>query len=596
MKKTLLSKLFSLTVVGTSVCLLAALVPQASAETSGSSPILNANSNDTLIDSDGISHGAWIGVSDASGSGNYQSRKTGSAYSIIDIDNYSNLSETYTVTNTSSSDKSLNAVLTLPQYNKALLKPGSPVVKVDPSRATLSASGFEFDSGSNASNITMMYSPAAGAYNSYASYKSANKIDDLMALQFLGTLKPGEGFTLTIPLSLTNPSTVDVTETAGLPAIYDYLYSPTTSNTALSFAFRHKSLDKSGKPALANTGSYFGATYDKKSNTYTAVPEYVQDAIAKQDVSDIKVDNFGIGQWTNASVDPVLYTLGRYEVNLQRIKDSVKNVGYSVAVNQTTLKELDSYVYTAAGTTQIVNADGSPAKLDQNGIGTIYVQLRPVIVPSGKDAVIQQGGSVKSVETVPVKEILNHSEQNVLPALNDVTIDTSKVDNTKPGRYPITYTYVPDGVSYTGYVRVEAAPVSVFTVAFDSQGGSSVSPQQIKAGDSAKAPAAPTRDGYTFSGWSTSKEGGSNVFNFDTPIVKDLTLYAQWKSKGATDTKTPPVTPGASGTPAQSATAGKAHLAKTGAAVDALAVAVASLAVLSAALITIKRRKMHTER
>ena len=42
------------------------------------------------------------------------------------------------------------------------------------------------------------------------------------------------------------------------------------------------------------------------------------------------------------------------------------------------------------------------------------------------------------------------------------------------------------------------------------------------------APADPTRDGYTFVGWSNSSTGGS-IWDFATPVTSELTLYAQWQ-------------------------------------------------------------------
>ena len=45
-------------------------------------------------------------------------------------------------------------------------------------------------------------------------------------------------------------------------------------------------------------------------------------------------------------------------------------------------------------------------------------------------------------------------------------------------------------------------------------------------------PEDPTKEGYIFDDWYTSSNNGEtleSVFDFDTPIEKDLTLYAQWQ-------------------------------------------------------------------
>ena len=64
--------------------------------------------------------------------------------------------------------------------------------------------------------------------------------------------------------------------------------------------------------------------------------------------------------------------------------------------------------------------------------------------------------------------------------------------------------------------------------AFDTQGGSSVSPVYFMT--SFSLPAAPTRAGYAFNGWYAAASGGSPLSGTQTPpgTSGDLTLYAQW--------------------------------------------------------------------
>lgn len=66
-----------------------------------------------------------------------------------------------------------------------------------------------------------------------------------------------------------------------------------------------------------------------------------------------------------------------------------------------------------------------------------------------------------------------------------------------------------------------------YSVTFDPQGGSAVSGQTVSHGSTVTEPANPTRDGYRFDGW-TLNAGGTSPFTFSTPIVTDITLYAQW--------------------------------------------------------------------
>ena len=69
------------------------------------------------------------------------------------------------------------------------------------------------------------------------------------------------------------------------------------------------------------------------------------------------------------------------------------------------------------------------------------------------------------------------------------------------------------------------------TVTFNSNGGSAVTSQNVVYNTTAAAPADPTKNGYTFAGW-YSDSGLTTAFNFATPIIADITLYAKWTING----------------------------------------------------------------
>lgn len=69
---------------------------------------------------------------------------------------------------------------------------------------------------------------------------------------------------------------------------------------------------------------------------------------------------------------------------------------------------------------------------------------------------------------------------------------------------------------------------------FDSMGGSKVDTQRIKYNYTASEPDAPVRLGYTFTGWYTSN-ACSSLYEFNTPIIVDTTVYAGWTAN--TNTK-----------------------------------------------------------
>ena len=71
---------------------------------------------------------------------------------------------------------------------------------------------------------------------------------------------------------------------------------------------------------------------------------------------------------------------------------------------------------------------------------------------------------------------------------------------------------------------------TVYTVTFNSNGGSRVAMQEVHAGDKATVPTAPTKGGYTFEGWYLD-ENLTNKFDFDTVLTGDITLYANWTAE-----------------------------------------------------------------
>ena len=70
------------------------------------------------------------------------------------------------------------------------------------------------------------------------------------------------------------------------------------------------------------------------------------------------------------------------------------------------------------------------------------------------------------------------------------------------------------------------------TVTFDFDNGTETEAKPVENGNTIPKPTtAPTKKGYIFAGWYTKDESGKwadKAFNFDTPIMDDMTLYARW--------------------------------------------------------------------
>ncbi len=73
--------------------------------------------------------------------------------------------------------------------------------------------------------------------------------------------------------------------------------------------------------------------------------------------------------------------------------------------------------------------------------------------------------------------------------------------------------------------KEEIKEPSVFTITFNSDGGTSVASQSVTEGQKATAPANPAKNGYTFAGW----YNGNTKYDFNSAVTGNLTLTAKWE-------------------------------------------------------------------
>lgn len=85
------------------------------------------------------------------------------------------------------------------------------------------------------------------------------------------------------------------------------------------------------------------------------------------------------------------------------------------------------------------------------------------------------------------------------------------------------------------------AESGTFTVTFNSNGGSAVPSQTVKAGEKAVKPANPTKSGCTFSGW-YSDSALTTQYNFNSAVTANITLYAKWTTSSGGGGYVPPST------------------------------------------------------
>ncbi|QIK63683.1 hypothetical protein G7068_11150 [Leucobacter viscericola] len=98
---------------------------------------------------------------------------------------------------------------------------------------------------------------------------------------------------------------------------------------------------------------------------------------------------------------------------------------------------------------------------------------------------------------------------------------------TELGSFPITVART-DAYGNTitrAFTLLVAEKADTFTVKFDSSGGSAVQDiDGVEYGDSVAEPTAPTRAGYTFTGWTLDDA----AYDFSAPVTANITLTAKW--------------------------------------------------------------------
>ena len=126
-------------------------------------------------------------------------------------------------------------------------------------------------------------------------------------------------------------------------------------------------------------------------------------------------------------------------------------------------------------------------------------------------------------------------EKREVPVAKDGKV-TKPADPEKPGHDFVEWQLDGNGYDFSKQVTEnitlkakwnESKKETEYTVTFDSDGGTPVTPQVVKKGEKAEKPADPKKANYDFDGWYLKKV----PYDFNTPVTEDITLVAQWKEK-----------------------------------------------------------------
>ncbi|MCL1873997.1 MAG: InlB B-repeat-containing protein [Clostridiales bacterium] len=119
--------------------------------------------------------------------------------------------------------------------------------------------------------------------------------------------------------------------------------------------------------------------------------------------------------------------------------------------------------------------------------------------------------------------IVNYGQQVPKPA------DPVRAGYTFAGWLKGTTTYNFASAVTTSFTLKAKWTVNVYTVTFDSAGGTAKAAAKVNHGSLVKKPTNPTRTGFIFDGWYLGSS--STPYDFNTPIIGNITLSARWLPK-----------------------------------------------------------------
>lgn len=132
------------------------------------------------------------------------------------------------------------------------------------------------------------------------------------------------------------------------------------------------------------------------------------------------------------------------------------------------------------------------------------------------------------------KYVYDHKELACYNCINGIALSTSEsiydyvngLDNLNGKKRAYWTSLARERYNTTKLTALSERPT--VTVTFETNGGSTISPQTVHIGTKAIEPTPPTKTDYAFGGWYTDAEL-TTKYTFNEVVTSDITLYAKWK-------------------------------------------------------------------
>lgn len=133
------------------------------------------------------------------------------------------------------------------------------------------------------------------------------------------------------------------------------------------------------------------------------------------------------------------------------------------------------------------------------------------------------------------KYVYDHKELACYNCINGIALSTSEsiydyvngLDNLNGKKRAYWTSLARERYNTTKLTALSERPT--VTVTFETNGGSTISPQTVHIGTKAIEPTPPTKTDYAFGGWYTDAEL-TTKYTFNEVVTSDITLYAKWKN------------------------------------------------------------------
>ena len=245
--------------------------------------------------------------------------------------------------------------------------------------------------------------------------------------------------------------------------------------------------------------------------------------VAKYTINKYNVTVSTVSGNTTWTINPGTATVTNGTSTTTLPRSSMMTYNYNTKLTYTITNTVDGYEFVGwyVGTTQV-----STSATYTMTVGAQNYQVYPTWKPKQYNVVYSANGGTTSVPGV--KATMGEAFTLEVPVFEGRTFsgwyyvddDLNAVFVTDANGKSLSFYNIPARLDVSA-----AWGVSIQTVTFDTQGGSTVPSANVEYNKTVARPDDPTRKGYTFKGW----YNGDEEWVFTSPVTADLTLTAKWE-------------------------------------------------------------------